>query len=156
MTLWLFATLWTVAGRILCPWNSSSKNTKVGSHCFSRGSSWPRHQSQVSCIAGRFFTIWATKEAHKHESEVAQSCPTLCNTMDCSYQAPQSMGFSRQKYWSGLPFLSPGDLPNPGIEPRSPVLQAVSFLTETSGKPYKHLRNKYLLCCQKIYRYYPI
>ena len=41
------------------------------------------------------------------ESEVAQSCPTLCNPMDCSPQAPLSMGFSRQEYWSGLPFPSP-------------------------------------------------
>ena len=39
-------------------------------------------------------------------------------------QAPPSMGFSRQEYWSGLPFPSPGDLPNPGIEPRSPAIQA--------------------------------
>ena len=39
-----------------------------------------------------------------------------------AYQAPQSMGFSRQEYWSGLPFPSPGDLPNPGIEPGSPTL----------------------------------
>ena len=38
------------------------------------------------------------------------------------YQAPRSMGFSRQEYWSGLPFPSPGDLPDPGIEPKSPAL----------------------------------
>ena len=57
------------------------------------------------------------------ESEVAQSCLTLCDPMDCvDYQAPLSMGFSRQQYWSGLPFPSPGDLSNPGIEPRSPAL----------------------------------
>ena len=41
-----------------------------------------------------------------------------------AYQAPPSMGFSRQEYWSGLPFPSPRDLPNPEIEPRSPALQA--------------------------------
>ena len=41
-----------------------------------------------------------------------------------AYQAPPSMGFSRQECWSGLPFPSPGDLPDPGIEPRSPALQA--------------------------------
>ena len=57
------------------------------------------------------------------ESEVTQSCQTLCNPKDSSlYQAPRSMGFSRQEYWSGLPFPSPGNLPNPGIEPRSPAL----------------------------------
>ena len=55
--------------------------------------------------------------------EVAQSCPTLCDPMDSSlHQAPPSMGFSRQEYWSGLPFPSPGNLPNPGIEPRSLTL----------------------------------
>ena len=45
------------------------------------------------------------------------------------------MGFSRQEYWSGLPFLSPGDLPNPGIEPRSPALEADTLPTEPPGKP---------------------
>ena len=44
-----------------------------------------------------------------------------------AYQDPQSMGFSRQEYWSGLPFPSPGDLPHPGIESRSPALQADTF-----------------------------
>ena len=57
------------------------------------------------------------------ESEVAQSCPTLCDPIDCvAYQAPLSMGFSRQEYWSGLPFPSLGDLSDPGIEPGSPAL----------------------------------
>ena len=45
------------------------------------------------------------------------------------------MGFSRQEYWSGLPFSSPGGLPDPGIEPRSPALQADSFSAEPQGKP---------------------
>ncbi|XDB48069.1 hypothetical protein AB1E18_001653 [Capra hircus] len=52
--------------------------------------------------------------------------------MDCS---PLSMRFSRQGYWSGLPLPSPGDLPNPGIEPRSPALQANSLPTGLQGKP---------------------
>ena len=47
-----------------------------------------------------------------------------------AYEAPGSMGFSRQEYWSGLPFPSPGDLPDPGIEPRSSALQVDSLLTE--------------------------
>ena len=50
-------------------------------------------------------------------------------------QAPPSMGFSRQECWSGLPFPSPGDLPNPGIEPRSPTLQAYTLQSEPPGKP---------------------
>ena len=51
-------------------------------------------------------------------------------------QAPLSTEFSRQEYWSGLPFPSLGDLPDPGIEPRSPALQADSFSSEPSGKHY--------------------
>ena len=50
-------------------------------------------------------------------------------------QAPLSMGFSRQEFWSGLPFPSPGDLPNPVIEPGSPALQADSLPTELGGCP---------------------
>ena len=52
-----------------------------------------------------------------------------------AYQAPPSMGFSRQEYWSGLPFPSPEDLPNPGIEPGSPTLQADTLPSEPPGKP---------------------
>ena len=52
------------------------------------------------------------------------------------YQAPPSMGFSRQEYWSGLPFLSPGDLPNPGIEPGSPSFQADALTSEPPGKHF--------------------
>ena len=50
-------------------------------------------------------------------------------------QAPLSMEFSRQEYWSGLPFPSPGDLPNPGIKSRSPALQDDSLPYEPPGKP---------------------
>ena len=49
-----------------------------------------------------------------------------------AYQAPLSMGFSRQEYWSGLPFPAPGDLPDPGIEPRSPALQTDAFTVRTT------------------------
>ena len=54
--------------------------------------------------------------------------------MDCSPQAPLPMGFSRQEYWSGLPCPSPGDLPDPGIEPGSPAWQADSLPSEPPGK----------------------
>ena len=65
------------------PWDSPGKNTGVGCH----------------------FLLQCMKV--KSESEVAQSCPTLSDPMDCSHQAPPSMGFSRQEYWSGLPLPSP-------------------------------------------------
>ena len=53
-----------------------------------------------------------------------------------AYQALPSMGFSMQDCWSGLPFPSPGDLPNPGIKPASPTLQADALSSEPAGKPY--------------------
>ena len=52
-----------------------------------------------------------------------------------AYQASLSMGFSRQEYWSELPFPSPGDLPDPGIKPRSPTLEADALTSEPPGKP---------------------
>ena len=66
-----------------------------------------------------------------------KSCLTLATPWTVAHQAPLSVGFSRQEYWSGLPFPSPGDLPDPGIKPRSPVLQADSLQTELRGKPLK-------------------
>ena len=68
--------------------------------------------------------------------KVTHSCPTLCDPIDyIACQAPLSMEFPTQEYWSGLPFPSPGDLPKPGIKPGSPSLQADSLLSEPSGKP---------------------
>ena len=59
---------------------------------------------------------------------ISQSCLTLQPHGLVAHQAPLSMGFSRKEHWSGLPFPSPGDLPNPGIESRSPALQVVSCI----------------------------
>ena len=74
------------------------------------------------------------------EGEIAQSCLTLCDPVDCSPQAPPSMKTSRQEYWSGLPFPSLGDLPDPGIEPMSPACQEVSLLLTISGKESSYLK----------------
>ena len=60
----------------------------------------------------------------------------LCHPMDYTGQAPLSMGFSRQEYWSGLPFPPPVDLPDPGIEPTSPALAGRFFTMKPSRKPY--------------------
>ena len=54
-------------------------------------------------------------------------------------QAPLSMGFSRQEYWSGLPCPSSGDLPDPGVEPRSPALQQILYHLNHQGSPYTHI-----------------
>ena len=76
--------------------------------------------------------------AHEHACSVAQSCPTLCDSMDHSPPAPLSMEFSRQEYWSGLLFPTSGSLPNLEIEPASlasPALAGGFFITEPPWKP---------------------
>ena len=65
---------------------------------------------------------------------VDESCLTLCDPMDCT-RLLCPWGFSRQEYWTGLPCSPPGDLPNPRIEPRSPMLQADYLPAELPGKP---------------------
>ena len=83
-----------------------------------------------------------------HASKSLQSCPTLCNPMDyIAHQASLSIELSRQEYWSGLPCLPPGDLPNPGIKPRSSALQADSLPAESPGKSI------YMYVCVCIYVY---
>ena len=80
-----------------------------------------------------------------------------------AHQALLSLGFSRQEYWSGFPFPSPGDLPDPGIEPGSPALQADSSPPEPPGKPnfylftyafkiYLILKNIYFICLIFIFK----
>ena len=78
---------------------------------------------------------------------VAKLCPTLCDPVDCSSQAPLSVGFSRQEYWSGLPGPPPGDLPNSGIKPLSlafPALVGRFVITSTTWEAQSllHLTNK--------------
>ena len=87
------------------------------------------------------FTPWkeSNDQLSESKSEVTQSCPTLVTPWTVAYQAPPFMEFSRQEYWSGLPFPSLEDLPNPGIEPRSFALQADSLPSEPPGKPRHEL-----------------
>ena len=116
----------------------------------SRGSSWPRNRTQVSRIAGRRFTVWATRHLLCSRSLLfiyfiyGSACVLRHSVMsdslhplDCSSPGSSVHGILRQKYQSGLPFSSPGYLPNPGIEPASsasPTLQADSLPAEPSGK----------------------
>ena len=82
-------------------------------------------QSSISCV----------------HAKLLQLCPTLCNPMDCNPPGLLSMGFSRQEYWSGLPFPFPGDLPDPGIQPAfsvSPALQMDSLPLSYQGSPPNH------------------
>ena len=134
----LFVTLWTVAHQ---PWFAI---------LFSRGSSWPRDQTCISYITGRFFTgnplgsplhsicqqIWKTrlypqdwkmpvfipmskkgkaKECSKVKVKLLSCVQLFVTPWTITYQTSLPMGFSKQEYWSGFPFPSPGDLPDPGI-----------------------------------------
>ena len=78
------------------------------------------------------------------QAKSLQSCLTLCDSMNCTHEAPLSMGFSRQAYWSKLPFPPPGDLPNPGIELVPCLLhwQAGSLPLAPPGK----VKNEYIFC----------
>ena len=76
------------------------------------------------------------KDSVERKKVKSFSCVQLFVTpWTVAYQAPPSMVFSRQEYWSGLPFPSLGDLPDPGIQPRLPVLQADTLPSEPPGKP---------------------
>ena len=89
------------------------------------------------------YTVYTDTHTHtyiwkwKVKLLVAQLCPSLHDAMDCSPPAPLSMEFSRQEYWSVLPFSSPGDRPNSGTEPGSPALQDSS--SEPPGNIYTYI-----------------
>ena len=83
--------------------------------------SWPHQQAQGASIS---ITIWGE---------------SISRSVVFDFLKPHglSVGFSRQEYWSGLSFPSPGDVPNPGIEPKSPALQVDTLPSEQPGKPYE-------------------
>ena len=115
---------WTVAPDSSVHGDTPGKNTGVACHAllqriFPTQGSNPHYRQILYCLSHTIKKIYGG-------GLVAKSCLTLCNPI-VACQAPLSMGFSRQEYWSGLPFPSPGDLPHPGIEPRSPALQADAF-----------------------------
>ena len=106
---------------------------------------WRKQRNEYKCTHycwGKTFTNVSTGG----DGLVARSCSTLAIPWTVPCQAPLSIGFSRQEYWSGLPFPSPEDLPNPGIEsmsPVSPALQADSFTAEPPGKHWISLQTTF-------------
>ena len=107
--VWLFATLWTVAQQ--APLSMGILRERIlewVAISASRGSSQPKDWTQVSHTAGRFFTIWATRDVLLLLLPTHFSCGWLCAAPEmAAHQAPPSPGFSRQEHWSGLPFPSP-------------------------------------------------
>ena len=123
---------------------------------FSGWSSWPRNWTDVSFTAGRFFTgccegrppeeglpksqtlVWQIPSyqlLHCCFYLIPKSCLTLCDPMDYSLPGSSVHGISQQEYWRGLPFPSPGDLPDRGVEPAFPALTGWFFTAAPPGKP---------------------
>ena len=112
---------------------------------FSRGSSPSSDWTRVSHIAGRFFTGWTTKGKIVGHIllKLIHACMLNCSVVSNSFWLHRLQparllcpwGFSSQEYWSALSCPAPGDLPNPGIKPRSSALQMDSLPSELSGKP---------------------
>ena len=87
-----------------------------------------------------------------NESEsVSHSVLSLRDPMDCSPPGSSAIEFSRQEWWSGEPFPFPGDLPDPGIEPRSTALQADSLPSEPLGNVYWFKNNTLYFICKNIF-----
>ena len=110
-------------------------------------SSLTRDGTPVPCIGRWILNHWITRKVQKcstfrlEKKEKSLSCvwlfvnPSFMNPWTVTYQAPLSMEFFSQECWSGLPFPSPGDLPDPGIEPGSPSLRADTLPSKPPGKP---------------------
>ena len=89
------------------------------------------------CVCGGFI-LQQSRNTNRHLFVcclVAKLCPTLCDPWTIDHQAPLSVGFLRQEYWSGLPYPSPGYLPDPGIKPESHASQADSLPSSHLGSP---------------------
>ena len=100
---------------------------------------WSTVNQRVYTFHCKMTKLWGSKvQHHDCERKKVKSLSRFqlfVTLWTAAYQAPPSMGFSRQEYWGGLPFPSPGDLPDPGIEPRSPASRADAVTSEPPGKP---------------------
>ena len=127
--------------------SSYSPSGEVPSWTVPAWSLWPIEYSGIN-------SVWFTRPDHKRlltleeaggGGLVTKPCLTLATPWTVARQTPLSVGFSRQEYWSGLPCPSPGDLPNPGIEPRSPACRHNSLPTEPPGpcRGFMHAHRSY-------------
>ena len=113
------------------------KNTGVGSLSLLQGN-FPTQELNWDLLHFRQILYELSYQGSKNTgTKSLQSCLTLATPWTVACQTPLSMGFSRQEHWSGLPFPSPGDLPDPEIEPASPVPPALAGRLFTSEPPGK-------------------
>ena len=119
--------------RLLCSWNSPSKNTGVGCHYLLQGI-FPTQGSNLGLLHCRQILYHLSHQGYKCGWKGKWKLLSHVWLFVTPWTI-QSMGFSRPEYWSVSPFPSPGALPNPGIELRSPALQVDSLPAEPPGKP---------------------
>ena len=152
--------------RLLCPWDSPGKNTRVGCHVLLQGI-FPTQVSNLCLLCLLHWQAGSLPLAPPGKPQnyrilvckiwllclVSQLCPTL-ETPQTAHQAPLSMGFSRQEYWSGLPCSPLGDLPNSGIELRSPHCRWILYHLSHQGSPttvaYKYSYRIFVCNCSQI------
>ena len=103
------------------PWTEELGGNIV--HGVAKSQTWQRLSTHTCCL---YLATWKVK--------LLNHVWLFATPWTVAYQVPPSAGFSRQEYWSGMPLLSPGDLPNPGIEPRSPTLEGDTLPSEPPGK----------------------
>ena len=127
--------------RLLCPWDFPGKNTGLACHFLLQGI-LQIHGLNPCLLHRQTDSSPLSHLASPYIDMLLLGCFSrvlLCAILwTAARQAPLSMGFSRQEYWSGLPFPTPGNLPNPGMEPTSPVSPALAgrfFIDVSAGKP---------------------
>ena len=121
--------------RLFCPWDFPGKNTGVGCHFLLQGIV-PTQGSSLCLLHWQVDSLPLNhREAHlKNEVKSLSRVQLLATSWAVACQTPPSLGFSRQEYWSRLPFPSSGDLPDPGIKPGFPTLEADALTSEPPGK----------------------
>ena len=104
-------------------------------------------------VIGNIGTVnmWVPSSLCLLKGLVAQSCPTLCDSMDCSLPGSSVRWILRQEYCSGLPFTSPGDLPDLGIEPGSPACRRILYRRSHQGSPCLHREGYKSLNCLLVW-----
>ena len=134
--VWLFATAWTVACQVSLSmeWILQARILDWVAITFSRGI-FPTQESNPGLPHCKWILYHLSEITFMNFVKSLSRVQLFAIPWTVAHQAPPSVGFSRQEYWSGLPFPSPGDLPNPEIEPRSPALWADALPSEPPRNP---------------------